>query len=187
MFFSIECQSLRYSSKHCSQTRLACFYRFRSRCQVCPELFSLYLCNPILGLFYQVVCLGGGGGCGGYTLFSSIISLSFHYSTYISSIFFISYLYSTYFSSAYSISFHYSTWLSSIFSTSFHYSTCLSSIFSIFFHYATWGFFHIFPTFSLFNLLFFDIFPISFYNAKFKYRMSIRTGSLISKYDQKMY
>ena len=70
MFFSIECQSLRYSSKHCSQTRLrrysskhcsqtrlACFYRFRSRCQVCPELFSLYLCNSILGLFYQVACL----------------------------------------------------------------------------------------------------------------------------------
>ena len=54
MFFSIECQSLRYSSKHCSQTRLVCFYQFRSRCQVCPELFPLYLCNPILGLFYQI-------------------------------------------------------------------------------------------------------------------------------------
>jgi hypothetical protein len=32
-------------------------YLFRSRCQVCPELFSLYLCNHILGLFYQVACL----------------------------------------------------------------------------------------------------------------------------------
>jgi hypothetical protein len=48
--FSIKCQSLRYSSKHCSQTRLVCFYRFRSQCQVCPELFSLYLCNHILAV-----------------------------------------------------------------------------------------------------------------------------------------
>jgi hypothetical protein len=32
----------------------------------CLELFPLYLCNTISGLFYQVVFLGGGGG---YTLF----------------------------------------------------------------------------------------------------------------------
>jgi hypothetical protein len=43
-------------------------------------------CNTISGLFYQVVCLGGGGGGGGgYTFFSSVFSLSFHYSAYFSS------------------------------------------------------------------------------------------------------
>ena len=42
---------------HCSQTRFVCFYQFRSRCQVCPESFSRYLCNLIPDLFYQVACL----------------------------------------------------------------------------------------------------------------------------------
>jgi hypothetical protein len=44
--------------------------------------------------------------------------------------------------------------------------------------------FHVFHIFSLFNLLFFHIFPIFFYNVKLKFRMSIKAGSLFSKYDQ---
>jgi hypothetical protein len=32
--FSVRGQSLRCSSKHCSQTRLVCFYQFQWRCQI---------------------------------------------------------------------------------------------------------------------------------------------------------
>jgi hypothetical protein len=52
--------------------------------------------------------------------FSSVFSISLHYSTYFSSVFLISFHYSTHVSS---ISFHYSTYFSSIISKSFHYST----------------------------------------------------------------
>jgi hypothetical protein len=64
--------------------------------------------------------------------FSSIFSISFHYSTYLSSIFSISFHNSTYFSSSFFLSFHYSTYYSSIFSKSFHYLIYLSSILSIY-------------------------------------------------------
>jgi hypothetical protein len=61
-----------------------------------------------------------------------------------------------------SIPYHSSTCLSSIFSISFHnfllYFPTFFNIqlgflpyFFISFHYSTWGFFHIFPIFSLFN------------------------------------
>jgi hypothetical protein len=49
---------------------------------------------------------------------------------YFSSVFSVSFHYSTDFSSIISISFHYSTYFSSIFSKSIHYSTYFSSIIS---------------------------------------------------------
>jgi hypothetical protein len=62
-----------------------------------------------------------------FNLFSSIISISFHFSTYFSSIFSLSFHYLTYFSIIISISFHYSTYFSSVFFKLFHYSTYFSS------------------------------------------------------------
>jgi hypothetical protein len=55
----------------------------------------------------------------------------FHNSTWVSPIFSL-------FSSIFSVSFHYSTYFSSILSISYYYSTCLSSMFSKSFHYSTY-------------------------------------------------
>jgi hypothetical protein len=85
-----------------------------------------------------------------FSQFSSVFSISYHYSTWVCSLFFISFHNSTWVSSIFFISFHYSTYLSSIFSRLFHISTYFSSVFSKSFHYSTY--FSSFLTHSLTQL-----------------------------------
>ena len=117
-------------------------FRFVFVCNVFWVEFQCYGCCSGVNVhgcccsgvnMYGCCCCGiypSVSGGGGYMLFSSVFSISFHYSTYFSSIISLSFHYSTWVSSIFFISFHYS-----ILSISYYYSTCLSSIL---FHISTY-------------------------------------------------